>query len=351
MEYLLRCTRCRAEYDRHYQSQICVTCGGIMEVVYSHSAPFVSGDARFWGYAPVLPRGEYRHYKVGSTTLMQAQEPNLYLKLELENPTRSFKDRGSVIEVAKAHEYGYRKIVCASTGNMAYSIAYYSKLYGLRTKVFVSRDANKDKVRDIRETHDADVTHVDGDFTKAQGLAERYAQREGAFLAGDYCYRKEGQSTIAYEVLNQLPDAKYLIVPVGNATLLGGVLKALRHLKAEHQKLHIPKVIGVQSSSCKPFVKAFSALKPVEYVNPATRADAIAVGLPTFGESALDDLRFLEGSAITVSDTEMKAEQKRFAERYGLVAELAAVASVAAYRKLRINKGEKAVAIISGGNV
>ncbi len=299
----------------------------------------------------MLPKSEYRHYLLESTRLAKAVEGNLWLKLELENPTRSFKDRGSVVEIAKASEYGYNEVVCASTGNMAYSIAYYARLSGIKAKVFISNNANRDKVRDIRETHDADITRVNGDFGKAQRLAIRYSEKNGAFLAGDYCYRKEGQRTIAYEIMGQLKDATHIIVPVGNATLLSGMLKALDEMQKAKRLTRLPEVVGVQSSLCAPLFKAWKNRAALRYELPKTKADAIAVGFPTFGIEALERLYLLKGRMITVSDAEMVGEQKDFYKKYGLVAELAGVAGMAAYRKLGIGKGARAVSVVSGGNI
>lgn len=310
----------------------------------------------FWDFLPALPSGSYRRYEVGITkTLKSADLPNTYMKMEIGNPTHSFKDRGSVIEVGKAYDYGYDKVVCASTGNMAYSVAYYAKLYGLRAKIFISSNASRDKVRYIRETHDADVTRVNGDFNKAQGLAERYAKREGAFLTGDYCYRKEGQKTIAYELLlagiNAGINIDSIIVPVGNATLLSGTLKAVEEIRAARRIGRAPMVIGVEASSCSPLYRAFASGRDVKYEAPKTRADAIAVGYPTYGNQALQYMRKHSSYMKTVSEAEMSREQLSFTNRYGLAVELAGVAALAAIRSGKgIHKGIKA-AVITGANV
>jgi threonine synthase len=313
--------------------------------------PRAKFDKGFWDLEKALPNCKYRHYELGNTELVSSKIRNLWLELELQNPTRSFKDRGSIIEIAKAVQYGYDEVACASTGNMAYSVAYYAKLSGIRAKIFISSNANRDKVRDIRETHDADIERVDGDFTKAQRLAARYADKSNAFLAGDYCYRQEGQRTIMYELAHQLGSATHIIVPVGNATLITGMLKALEEMKAAKVLNRIPKIIGVEASRCSPLFKAFRSGKAVKYEAPRTMADAIAVGYPTFGSAALAMLRRLKGSVVTVTEQEMAREQNRFLGDYGMIAELAGVASLAAYRKLRLPKAAKAVAIISGGNV
>jgi threonine synthase len=234
---------------------------------------------------------------------------------------------------------------------MAYSIAYYAKLAGIDSKIFISNNANRDKVADIRSTHDADITRVNGDFTKAQKSAEAYARRNKVFLTGDYCYRKEGQKTVAYEIIYMLPNTTHIIVPVGNATLFTAIFKALKEMQALRKIKRLPKLIAVQSDSTAPLALAFKNKTRVKYIRPTTKADAIAVGYPTFGDKALDALRQTKGTCITITDKAMKEEQKRFLDEYGLVAELAGVAGIAAARKLRLNKTDKAVIIVTGGNV
>lgn len=346
MDYNLKCTNCTHIYKSSYTKQICENCGSIIEVVYPKKAP-VPKSTMFWDYEKLLPKCDYRRYNLGSTELVQSTEhKNLYLKLELQNPTRSFKDRGSVIEVAKAKEYGYGEIAVASTGNMAYSLAYYAKTEGIKASVFISKNANPDKVRDILMTHDAKMHKVNGDFSKAQQTAARYAARNRAFLSGDYCYRKEGQKTVMYEIAAQLNGITHVIVPVGNATLISGIAKALDELK--NNKI---KIIAVQASLCSPVVKAMESNKPIRYEVPRTRADAIAVGMPTFGSQAISAIKKTDGCAVAVTDKEMEREQEILYAKEGIMAELAGVASIAAFRKLKFRKSDKIIAIISGGNI
>ncbi len=307
----------------------------------------------FWSYEEVLPKARYRRFDVGGTKLtMDRRHAGLYLKMEVNNPTHSFKDRGSIIEVAKAAEYGYKEVVCASTGNMAYSVSYYAKLYGMKAKIFISDNASKDKIKDIRSVGDAAITKVNGDFNEAQKRAIIYSEREGAFLAGDYCYRKEGQKTIAYEIMKEMPTASAIIVPVGNATLLSGVFKALDEMKSFGMIRRKPLVVGVEASGCNPLEEAVKSGKGMGYMKPRTAADAIAVGYPTFGMQAVEYMRRDKGIVISVTDKEMRQEQKELYDSMGIIAELAAVAGIAAYGKLeaKIGKGT-AVSVLSGANV
>ncbi len=147
---------------------------------------------------------------------------------------------------------------------MAYSVAYYSKLGGIRSTIFVSRNANWLKIRNIRETRDANIHRVDGDFTEAQRRAISYARRRGAFLVGDYGYRKEGQKTLIYEVLAELPDVKNVLIPVGNATLFSASYKGLTELQRCGLVRSAPRLIAVQASLTDPLAVAFKTGRRAE---------------------------------------------------------------------------------------
>ena len=351
MRYHLECLQCGERYASGYDRQVCTRCGGILEVTYDGKIPAIRDASGFWDFERVLPDCRYARYELGSTRLVRSRDrDNVFLKLELENPTRSFKDRGSVVEVAKALEFGKTEIALASTGNMAYSVAYYAKLAGLKVKAFIGRGANRDKVQNIRGVGDASMDFVNGDFTKAQMLAIKYARKSGAFLAGDYCYRKEGQKTVAYEIINQLPSVTHVIIPVGNATLISGVFKALKEMESSGRIAKLPKIVAVQAKGSDPLVRAFKSRKAIKYITPKTAADAIAVGFPTFGDQALVALQETKGTAVAVSDWEMALEQRAFYKNYGLIAEPAGVASLAALRKIRFGPRDRIVAVISGGN-
>jgi len=348
MRYLLKCLACEKQYSMFFPRQLCDRCGGILEVICSGGLAMGALKKDFWSYEALLPEGEYKHYKLGNTTLLPADGQDLFLKLEIENPTKSFKDRGSVVEIAKALEYGYDEVVCASTGNMAYSVAYYAKLGGIHATIFVSRNASWLKIRDIRDTKGAKIIRVDGDFTEAQRRAIGYAQRREAFLTGDYCYRKEGQKTLMCEIMAELPGVRNILVPVGNATLFSASYKALMELNRLGLVRRLPRLIAVQASQTDPVVVAFRKGEKVKYQKPLTEAGAIAVGYPTYGDQAIDGIRATHGTAVDVTDKEMEDERKAFYREYGLQVEMSGVASLAAFRKVEL-RGQS-VAVISGGN-
>ncbi len=342
--------KCREKYESSFPSQICGNCDSLLNVVYDEKKKFsYTRENSFWSYEAFMPDCNYKRLEAGSTNVVIADEYGLYFKVETTNPTKSFKDRGSVIELNKASEYGYTEVACASTGNMAYSIAHYSRILGIKVKVFISKHANRDKIKLIKGTHDADITEIDGDFTDAQHEAIKYSKKNNAFLTGDYCYRKEGQKTAIFEAMHDLRSVDTIILPVGNATLLAGALEAVKYMKRNNTIKQIPKVIGVEAEGARPLYAAFKSGMPIIREKPDTAADAIAVGFPTFGEESIRLLRELDGDMITVSDREMQEEAAKLKEMYNIDAELGGAASVAAYRKL--NPEGKTIALVSGGKV
>ena len=349
MRYHLECSGCRAEYKSDSTFQICKKCDSLLNVVYDEKRKFAyTKDNSFWSYEEYMPDSDYRHVEAGSTGIVIAEEEGLYFKVETTNPTRSFKDRGSAIELNKAAEYGYKEVACASTGNMAYSVSHYAKLFGMKASIFISNKANKTKEKLIRNTGSAEIHEVEGDFTDAQYAAIAYSKENDVFLAGDYCYRKEGQKTIIFEAMHDIREIDLAIIPVGNATFLAGALGALKYMKKSNAIKKMPAVFGVEAEGAKPLYAAFSSGGKIIREKPDTIADAIAVGFPTFGEECVPMLKEVRGGMITVTDSEMREESKIFKEKYGITAELGGVASIAAYRKLP-QRG-KALAVVTGGN-
>ncbi len=347
--YKLRCLECGASYGKTYHTQICERCNGLLEVVYAGvSKP--KEITSFWDMKGVLPDSNYMDLQLGNTKLVRTRDMG-YAKLEFENPTRSFKDRGSVVEVSRANDLGHSEVVCASTGNMAYSVAFYSKIYGLRSRIFISKDANRDKLKSIKDTHNATVVKVDGDFTRAQTAAIDYSVKEGIFLAGDYCYRKEGQKTIAYEISYQLKGITDVIIPVGNATLFAGMYKGFLEICGNSNKKKIPKMVAVEAEGAAPLVKAFETGKSLKYEAPKTKADAIAVGMPTFWKQAISGIKKSNGFAVSVSDAAMESAKEELYMKNGLMVELGGAASAAAYKLVKGRLGRKTVIILSGANI
>ncbi len=365
MDYKLRCTKCAA-YSKEYTRFRCRSCGSVLEVEFDYSTLILPKNFRKARpsnakYLPFLPGEELEAgLGEGGTPLVKGkingyEKVNLLFKLETKNPTHSFKDRGSALEITKALDFGYSHAVCASTGNMGMSIAHYAKEAGLKAAIFISSNANKVKVSRIRR-YGARIIKVNGDFNKALREAEEYAAAESAFMCGDYHFRKEGQKTVIYEILEQMkygvPD--FIFLPVGNATLISAVYKGLREYRALGYIDRFPKIVAVQSAECDPLVKAYNRKEKIAYVKPDTIADAIAVGYPTFGLEGINALVETHGRAIRVPDSGIIAAVKELAKN-GIYAETGGATGFAGFAEMyrydrRELSGKKVVVMVTGNN-
>lgn len=357
--YALACTNCGRKAG--YLDFRCRECGHILEVRLDYSKIRLPRDFRkqkpgHFKYIKLFPIDKFEiRSSEGGTPLARKRfnGSEVMLKLETENPTRSFKDRGSVVEINRALELGVKEVCCASTGNMGISVAHYSMLAGIKCTIFVSSDANARKMALIRKNK-ARLVRVRGDFNKALKAAEAFARKTGAFVCGDYHYRKEGQKSVIFEILDQLkfnaPD--YIFVPVGNATLLAAMYKGLQEYRRFGFIKKFPRIVAVQSEMCDPLVRAYNSGKHIEYMKPRTVADAIAVGFPTFGFEGLRALKNTDGLGIAVTEKEIEdaiislSEMKVYAEPGG-------AAGFAGYKKFCSDnrlKDQRIVVVITGNN-
>ena len=286
----------------------------------------------------------------------------LYFKFEGTNPTGSFKDRGSSVEIAKALEFRARKTVCASTGNMGASVAAYSSLANLKCSIFTPKDTASTKMEQIL-AYGAKVYHISGDYTKAMGFAEEIFRENKAYLLGDYLYRREGTKSIGFEICDQLPGADWIFCPVGNGTLITATWKAFREFKALGFQKKLPRMAGIQAQDCSPISQAFkrmekeggsSAFNPEIRIqpvkNPHTVAVAMECGDPIDGPGVLKAIKDSRGFAEAVSDSEILRARELLARREGLFAEPGGSAAFAGILKSRdrIEKCSKVVCLVTG---
>lgn len=367
-KYQLVCTNCKAEYGNDCSRFRCGRCNCVLEVKYDYSSfklnkNFKKLKITHKKYSCFFPINKMISLGEGGTKLAGAtkfgNKPNgfkLYLKVESGNPTKTFKDRGSSIEISKAKELGFKEVCCASTGNMGLSVATYAKDQKIRCTIFISKDANKEKIEKIRKQR-AKIVLVNGDFNASLLEAEKFAHKKGIFMCGDYHYRKEGQKSVIFEIIEQLhykvPD--YLFVQVGNSTLLAAIFKGLQEFKKVGLINKFPRIIAVQSEQCDPLVRAYKKGKKVHYVTPRTRADAIAVGYPTFGFEGLKAINATKGYAQSVSDFEIEHSNSVLYNSTRIRAELGGATSFAGFldlynKKPGIFKNKIAVVIVTGNN-
>ncbi len=366
----LQCVCCGRKYPKEVIRYRC-DCGGSIEIVYDYSE--LAGKVNWadlrkrtfchWRYREFYPNLKKKSIITmgeGGTSVIRSRKivkktgcRELLFKMESLNPTGSFKDRGSTVEISQAYEYGARELVCASTGNMGASVAAYSARGSIGCTIYVPKITPRIKLLQMG-AHGAIIKAVKGDYTEASVVAKRQFEENGIYLAGDYPYRSEGEKSVAFEIADLLgTDYDYIACPIGNGTLLHGMWKGLKEMKIVGLIDRLPKILGVQAEGCDTVVKALMGhTECIEPVLPHTLMDAVACGDPLDGSWALKALKESKGIGITVSDNEASCVRDMLAKEEGIFAELSGAASTAglikAYEEGLMPKDARVVSIITG---
>lgn len=324
------------------------------------SPPYVSK------YLPLLPIKNYNNFvslEEGATPLIKSNVIgprlgiDLYFKLEMQNPTGSFKDRGSAVDLTIAKEFNAKAIVVASTGNMAASCACYAAVAHLPCFIFVPEGTPASKLSQAI-SYGGRIVQIKGTYNDAAQLAETIAKEMGFYLGGDYAFRVEGQKTAAFEVIDQLffqvPDA--VLIPIGcgtNVTAYGKGFEEYRELGFINS---IPRIIGTQAEGAACVVNAFKKgsreIEPLKSVD--TIATAIGVNTPLDGIKALDAIYRSNGQAVAVSDNEMLQAQYELSCEEGLFVETSCASTIATLKRLAKEqdlRGQRIVCVMTGGGL
>lgn len=355
------CFSCRARYRPKARVFFCEKCGGSLLLVYSRgqrravrSQTFARSRPHHWKYWMFYPVRAERAVTLeeGGTPLLRSKaHANVWFKYEGENPTGSFKDRGSTVEITHAKELGAHRVVCASTGNMGASVAAYASRANIRAEIWVPRGTAGVKIQQIK-AYGADVVEHGRTYNETLEKTFRLAREYHTYLTGDYAYRLEGQKSVALEIADQLswrvPD--YVVVPVGMGTLAFATYKAFAELRALGLTRRIPRLVAVQAAGCAPVVRAFvSGSHTIERVkNPKTIASAIACDLPNYGHEVLHALKRTKGLARTVTDEQILEAQRELGKE-GIFAEPAGAAAYAGALKAKLEGS--VVCVITGSGL
>lgn len=257
---------------------------------------------------------------------------NLHVKVEGQNPTGSFKDRGMVVAVAKAVEEGAEAIICASTGNTSASAAAYGAAHGL--EVVVVLPAGKIAMGKLLQAvvAGARIVAVDGNFDAALRVVRALAEQDDhpiTLVNSVNPYRLEGQKTGAFEVCDDLGRAPdILAIPVGNAGNISAYWAGFREYAAAGLVATTPRMFGFQAAGAAPLVGG----TPVE--EPDTIATAIRIGNPASWSKAIAARDESGGRIEAVTDDEILAAYQALAEEEGIFCEPSSAASVAGIVKL-----------------
>lgn len=283
----------------------------------------------------------------------------LLLKNEMQNPTWSFKDRGSLACIFMAQEMGEQTTATISTGNMGHSIAAYAARAGLRSLVFVPEFAPVEKLVPM-VLHGATVVKVHApDYALMKqtvlGLAKEFNLR---IVSGNGPVRAEGYKLTAFELWEQMrgevPD--FIAVPTSACGHLRGLFKGYRELLAAGLIGQLPRMIVVQAANNSPIVSAIKrGLKHVvPFTNFHTVAEAITTGNPIGGDEIIDKAHRHHWLAEDVTEAEIFESQRLLAQA-GYLVEPAAATTLGAVRKLRlanaIAPGASVVLMLTGAGL
>ena len=374
-----RCTVCGKFFKPDEAELTCPICGekGILDVEYDYDALkkvltkeyFQNNrDYSMWRYAPLMGIEEdhiHEMLRIGWTPLVKSYNlskelglKELYIKDDGLNPSGSSKDRASGVAVLKAIEAGAKVISCSSTGNAASSCACHAAHMGLPAVIFVPKRAPIGKLTQI-SLYGATLVVVDGDYKAAFKLSKEAINKYGWYNrnAAINPYMIEGKKTVSLEIAEQLSfkPTDWVVVSVGDGCTVGGVYKGFYELHQLGLIEKVPRILGVQSEGCEPFVTASREHRPLQECEENTIADSIAVGIPRNPLKALRAIENSKGAWISVPDSEIIEAMSQLGRTEGIFGEPAAVASLAGLKKALkegvIKKDESVTFIVTGNGL
>ncbi len=384
----LQCKECKAEYPLE-ALYVCEQCFGPLEVAYDHRRlvdggrdelrrRIQAGPQNIWRYADFLPlaggppgpSGRFASragLPAGCTPLIRADRlaaalglREVWVKNDAANPTHSFKDRVVSVACARARELGFQTLACASTGNLAGSVAAHGAALGMESYVFIPADLEEQKVL-ATGIYGTKLVAVEGNYDDVNRLCtELCAERDWAFVNVNLRpYYAEGSKTLAFEIAEQLgfelPDR--VVAPIASGSLftkLGKGFQEWRELGLiEDPTRPLPRMSGAQAEGCSPVASAFAAGRDVcRPVKPETIAKSLAIGNPADGPYALELARDSGGGVDAVSDKEIREGIALLAQTTGVFTETAGGVTTAVLAKLAqrgdIDPDERVVLVITG---
>src|SRR6266705_3007461 len=373
----LKCRECGREYPLT-ANHVCEFDFGPLEVVYDYDRirksfnrqAILARPQTMWRYRELLPVAHEPTvgFQVGFTPLVRADRlakalgiRELWIKNDTVNyPTLSFKDRVVSVALSRAKELGFTTVACASTGNLANSVAANAAAAGLKAFVFIPADLEPGKIVNSL-IYGAQVVGIKGHYDEVNRLCAEIAGKYGwAFVNVNMRpYYAEGSKTLGFEVIEQLGWRlpQHTVVPMASGSLLTKIQKSYQEFiklgLAAVSKYHIH---GAQSTGCSPISTAQKAgldfFKPVK---PNTIAKSLAIGTPADGFYALKAMKETSGCADDVTDDEIREGIRLLAESEGIFAETAGGVTVGVAKKLiasgKISSNDSAVLCITGNGL
>jgi threonine dehydratase len=283
---------------------------------------------------------------VAAPYLSAAAGKNVYLKLETELPTSSFKVRGAFWALAKRiSRESVREVVASSTGNHGAAVAYAAKQFGIKARIFLPTNCNPVKRGRIGGLGAAIVESGGGDLASAYALAAEYAKQPGVFFLNDATDADlpAGPATIGCEILMQLPKTSAIVVPMGDTALIRGIAAAVKQIAPQ------VKIVGVQAERAPSYYLSWKEGKVVGTETCDTIADGLATRTPEAAN--VRDVKNLVDEVVLVSEEQMLRGIETLLLEEHVLAEPAGAASTAALLKSDTGHGEDVVLVVSGANI
>ena len=260
-----------------------------------------------------------------ASSLGRAAGAQVYLKLESEMPTGSFKVRGALYALhAQIERQPVAEVVASSTGNHGAAVAYAGKLTNLPVKIFLPRNANRIKQDRIRELGGL-IIEQGKDISEAFESASEYARRTGAFLLNDATNLDVpvATATIAVEIIEQVPDVTAIWVPMGDTALIRGIASAAKHFRPK------VRIVGVQAERAPAYYLSWKRGVAVSTDMCDTIADGLATRTPV--PENVVAIRELVDDFRLVTEAQLLRAIERLLVKEHVVAEPAGAAATAAW--------------------
>jgi threonine synthase len=352
---------------------VCEKCLGPLEPFYDYKSITLTREEierrpkNLWRYRELLPiTGEPRTgFNSGFTPLVRCTRlaerlglNELYIKDDSVNhPTLSYKDRVVSVAATRAIELGFDVLACASTGNLANSVAAHAARLGVECCVFIPDNLEAGKLLGSA-VYRPTILAIAGNYDDVNRLCTQVGDRYGwGFVNINLrSYYAEGAKTMGFEIVEQLgwKYPKHLVSPVAGGTLLPRILRGLRELKEIGLVSgDLPHIHAAQAAGCAPVVNALNeGLEHPEPVRPNTIAKSIAIGNPADGFQVLEAVRSTGGAGAAVSDTQIVEAIQLLAETEGIFTEPAGGTTLAAtidlVRRGLIDRDESTVVCVTG---
>ena len=373
----LICKECKREYTKE-PIHVCEYCFGPLEINYDYEGikkvvskkSIQAGPPTMWRYQPLLPidEGPKVGLHTGFTPLVHAKNlgkalgvNKLYIKNDSVNhPTFSFKDRVVAVAVSKAIEFGFDTVSCASTGNLANSVAAHAAEAGLKSCIFIPDGLEAGKILGTL-VYGTQLIAVKGSYDDVNRLCSEIAvNHKWAFVNINIRpYYGDGSKSYGYEIAEQLgwktPDN--VVVPVAGSSLITKIWKAFHEFEMLGLVEKVQsKIFAAQATGCAPVTTAIkNGSENIVPVKPNTIAKSIAIGNPADGYYGIKTANVSGGYGEDVSDQEVVESMKLLAETEGIFTETAGGVTVGVTKKLveqgRIKPDETTVICITGNGL